>query len=129
MRRRRLAKSRNDVDWPATNAMAFRHRASCILIDGRWILAGADHAAARLKAYVEWDAAGRLCGICGRRVVGEPDWDHVIPKGKGKRNDAPVNRQFVHSMFDVEPCHREKHNRQVRWSKKAVADTAGALNT
>ena len=126
MRRRRPAKKRNDVDWEATNAMAFRDRASCILVDGRWILAGRDAATARETAYREWEAAGRKCYRCGEPVVGEePDWEHLDAKGRGRRDDHPRNRRFSHSMFSERfDCHRKQHPRQIKWTPRT--EEAGA---
>lgn len=107
--------------------MCFEEPNSYVHLSGRHIYVGSDAAKARASAYAKWVAGGRLCGICGQRVVGEPDWDHIIPKGPHgcDRDDHPRNRQFVHSMFGPEPCHREKHNREVRWSKRELTDGVG----
>lgn len=109
--------------------MAFRDRASCILIDGRWILAGVDHAAARHLAQNAWEAAGRKCYRCGKYVrPGDEDWEHLDAKGKGKRDDHPRNRAFSHGMFSEFDCHRKQHPRELKWTKREVAEIAKGLN-
>ena len=105
-------------DIAATAAQHFVDKRSKVCISGAWHLHGQDARDAYDKAYKDWNAAGRLCGRCGFFVAKEDeDWEHVKAKSKG-RDDHPRNRRFSHGMFSRHPCHRNEHNREIRWSKK-----------
>lgn len=103
-------------DVEATKSANFTDHRSKICLNGNHFYYGRDATRAYNLAYALWAALGRICAICKRPVRGKPDWEHKVPKGsKGyRRDDHPRNRQFTHSMRAKEPCHRAKHNREVR---------------
>lgn len=67
------------------------------------------------------------CAICGEYC---PPWDGDVDHVKSGRPfqrcwchfrplaDGTIctNVQWVHGMFSTEPCHRNKHNREVKWT-------------
>lgn len=44
-----------------------------------------------------WEAAGRICGICGARVEGQPVVDHRVPLSQGGER-VLTNAQLAHSF-------------------------------
>lgn len=122
MRRRRRAKDRLCRDAEATAKRGFKNRDSFVAHDGRVVLYGVDAADAYERAYLLWDGN---CGLCGLPVrFGDAERHHIRSKGRHLRDDRDENQVFVHRR-----CHREKHNREVQWTRKAVAEIAGGLNT
>ena len=108
-------------DLEATSAMHFLDPRSKACINGAHFYYGQDAMNAYEEAYNIWKLGGRVCDICGHPVTGKPDWEHTIPRGNHgeNRDDHPRNRRFTHSMFDPKnSCHRDKHGREPRWSKK-----------
>jgi hypothetical protein len=71
-----------------------------------------------------------VCAIC-KEYCGwfDGDLDHIRGGRKFARcwcflrrlSDGTkcTNVQWVHGMFSAKPCHRQKHNREVKWTKKS----------
>jgi hypothetical protein len=71
-----------------------------------------------------------ICALCGEYC---PSWDGDLDHIKSGRPvvrcwcffrplpDGTIctNARWVHSMFSVKPCHRNRHNREVKWRSQS----------
>ncbi len=99
-------------DKEATRLMQFRDKRSKVCLNGAHYYFGWDVHHAYTTAILLWDGN---CGRCGVPVLpGDEDWEHIVPKSMGRRNDHPKNRRFIHGMKSKHDCHRAAHNREVQ---------------
>lgn len=94
-------------------------RRSYVSISGHMYLKGPDVKALREKVF----AVESQCGICHKALApGQGDLEHIQGGlGPGRcycfktilaDGTMHTNVRRTHSMRDIEPCHRKKHNRE-----------------
>lgn len=107
------------ADREATLAANYSNQESYTHLSGRVILKVSDMTKMRGRV---WLRDRGICQICFKPV--NPNlWDLEHKESKGangyKRDDREQNLQVTHAMRDAaHPCHRQKHNREPKWSKK-----------
>lgn len=99
------------VDRERTKGACFLSPQSKIMLDGRWILKGADMALMRQEVILRDEGH---CVLCQAAVYGlsfdVAEIDHIIPRSKG-RDDRFSNLQTL-----CRTCHTAKHNRILKFS-------------
>lgn len=103
------------------------HAPSWISIAGHvYLESGEDLRHLRMEVYCEQDFS---CAICKKGLmISDMDLEHI--RGgrplvrcscfNRKLADGSIctNVQGVHGMFSIHPCHRNKHNREVKWTPR-----------
>jgi hypothetical protein len=105
---------------------------SYVSIAGHIYLRGKDRS--RQRELVFAMSPDLLCKICGKRVrSGDGDYDHIRGGSPHHRCDCYAriladgsyctNVRLVHSMFSKEPCHRQKHGRELHFTRRTTHES------
>jgi hypothetical protein len=122
----------NKKDREATKALRREGKiveyGSYVSYAGHLYLTGKDRSALRQRVMQE---AHNKCAICGEPCPGwDGDLEHIVGGRPVARCDCfnqqlangkiHTNVQWVHGMFSrSHACHRNKHNREPRWSDRS----------